>query len=208
MSDFINRYFSKEDLDRLETAIGDAERKTEGEIAMVITQRSSAGWHHGWLIAGRFGLLVAVICLALTYHSDWGITFDYALATAVGVGAFVLVLGWWLIRRARSAASKQVWNKALERFARLQPTRGKTGVLLYVSLEERQVAVVADVAIAGKLAADYWDGPRDRMIGGFRSGRPTDAMIEAVQEIGVRLAEHFPRRADDTNELPNRPVLD
>jgi putative membrane protein len=40
-----------------------------------------------------------------------------------------------------------------------------------------------------------------------RKGRPGDGMVAAVERIGQVLAAHFPRSADDTNELPDRLIL-
>ena len=37
-----------------------------------------------------------------------------------------------------------------------------------------------------------------------REGRPGDGMAAAIERIGHVLAEHFPRGADDINELPDR----
>ena len=42
------------------------------------------------------------------------------------------------------------------------------------------------------------------LIAGVRAGRPGDGMVDAVAQVGVVLAAHFPRSVDDTNELPDR----
>ena len=42
------------------------------------------------------------------------------------------------------------------------------------------------------------------LITATRDGRPGDGMAEAIRQIGIVLTEHFPPRADDTNELPDR----
>ena len=81
-------------------------------------------------------------------------------------------------------------------------------MLLYISLEERQVAVVADRAIAEKVPSGFWDGPRDTIVAGFKSGGQTEALVLAVRQIGAQLAEHFPRPEGDTDELPNRPSVE
>ena len=208
MTHYIDRYFSKSDLDRVEAAVTEAERGTEGEIALVITERSSSLWQDGWIVSAALGLAATVACLLYTRNVEWGTTYDAFFATVAGVLAFGVTLVLWRLPWARSGASRGVWKKALARFSSLRPTRAKTGVLLYISLQERQVAVVADRAIAEKVASDYWDGPRDTIVESFKAGRQTDGIIQAVRDIGVQLAQHFPRPADDTNELPNRPSFE
>jgi len=208
MSHLINPYFSKAELDRIEQAVQEAERTTDGEIALVITRRSSRWWQDAWLTAALFGLLAAVACLAYTRESGWGAAYDYSFAAAAGVVVFFLSYLLWRLPWARTGASKAVWNRALARFHGLRPTRARTGVLLYISLEERQVAVVADAGIAAKVPPDYWDTPREMILAGFRSGKQTEGVAEAVREVGRRLSEHFPRSTDDTNELPDRPTIE
>jgi len=208
MTQYIDRYFSKADLDRVEAAVTEAESGTEGEIALVITRRSSSLWQDGWLAAAAVGVAATVVWLLITRDSGWGTSYDTFFATVVGGLAFAVTLVLWRLPWARSGASRSVWKKALARFESLRPTRAKTGVLLYISLEERQVAVVADRAIAEKVSAQYWDGPRDTIVDGFKAGRQTEGILQAVRDIGAQLAEHFPRPHDDTNELPNRPSVE
>jgi putative membrane protein len=42
------------------------------------------------------------------------------------------------------------------------------------------------------------------MVGRLREGRALDAVLAGVAEVGRVLAEHFPRRPDDLNELTDR----
>ncbi len=44
------------------------------------------------------------------------------------------------------------------------------------------------------------------LVGGLREDRAGEGMAEAVRQIGLVLAEHFPRSADDVNELPDRVI--
>jgi putative membrane protein len=45
------------------------------------------------------------------------------------------------------------------------------------------------------------------LIDHVRAGRPGEGLAEAVRQVGVILAAHFPRDADDVNELPDRLIL-
>ena len=42
------------------------------------------------------------------------------------------------------------------------------------------------------------------MIAEIAKGNTADGLIAAVREVGVVLAEHFPRAENDVNELPDR----
>ena len=37
-----------------------------------------------------------------------------------------------------------------------------------------------------------------------KAGRPGDGIVAAIEQVGAVLAEHFPRSATDTNEIPDK----
>ena len=80
-------------------------------------------------------------------------------------------------------------------------------MLIYLALEDRKLAVVGDEGIHGRVGDTYWEAVRDLMIARLRDGRALDAVLAGVAEVGRVLAEHFPRRPDDQNELSNEVSL-
>ena len=83
-------------------------------------------------------------------------------------------------------------------------THGRTGILIYLSLDEHRAEIVADEAIAGKVAPEVWGDAMAAMLAHLRDGRLADGLVAAVERVGAVLAEHFPRAEDDHNELPDR----
>jgi uncharacterized membrane protein len=83
----------------------------------------------------------------------------------------------------------------------MHQTKLRHGVLIYVALEDRRVAVVGDEGIHSRVGDPYWAGVRDLMVARLRQGAAGAALIEAIRDVGRSLAQHFPRRPDDTNEL-------
>lgn len=82
-------------------------------------------------------------------------------------------------------------------------TRERNGVLLYVSVPGRKVAVVGDTGIHAKLGDAYWQGVLDVVLGHFRADRFCEGLCAGVHLLGEKLEEHFPLRHDDRNELSN-----
>jgi putative membrane protein len=83
---------------------------------------------------------------------------------------------------------------ALFRVAAERRTRGRTGVLLYLSLAEHRAEIIADAAIHDRVAPDVWGHAMASLIAGVKDGRAGDGLAAAVEEVGRVLAEHFRSR--------------
>ncbi len=83
-------------------------------------------------------------------------------------------------------------------------TRHRNGVLIYLALEDRKLAIVGDAAVHARVGDAYWERVRDLMVGHLRAEAPRDAVVHAVGDLGRVLAEHFPARpGDGPHELSN-----
>jgi len=96
-----------------------------------------------------------------------------------------------------------VLSRAQQVFRRLgmHKTAERHGVLVYLAVEERRLAVVGDEGIHGRVGDRHWNRVRDLMIEELRANAPRQALEHAIAELGRALAEHYPRRRDDRNEL-------
>jgi uncharacterized membrane protein len=83
-------------------------------------------------------------------------------------------------------------------------TAERHGVLIYLAVEDRKLAIVGDEGIHRHVGDAYWQGVRDLMIAKLREGRALEAVLAGVAEVGRVLARHFPRRPDDRNELSDQ----
>ena len=99
-----------------------------------------------------------------------------------------------------------VQHVAEKTFERLGMTRtvDRSGVLLFIASEEQKFAIVGDQGINDKVEPAFWDTIAAGLGAHFRAGEFTEGIVEAVERVGARLAEHFPRRSDDTDELSNQ----
>lgn len=80
-------------------------------------------------------------------------------------------------------------------------TKDRNGVLLYVSVPGRKVAVLGDTAIHAQLGHDYWQQVLDLVLGHFKQDRFCEGLCAGVTAIGEQLQERFPFQRDDVNEL-------
>lgn len=103
---------------------------------------------------------------------------------------------------------------SLEQLARLEfarlgmiKTAERTGVLVFILVEERKFYILADEHINERVAPMTWDGVAEAMAQRFARREYRDGLLEAVASVGDHLASHFPLRKDDKNELPNDVAL-
>jgi uncharacterized membrane protein len=95
---------------------------------------------------------------------------------------------------------------ATRRFHRLGMHNSKqhASVLIFVAPRAHKFAVVGDEAIHQKCGEPLWQRICDLMRNHFRNERFTDALVDAINDIGRVLAGHFPKKRGDLNELPDQ----
>jgi uncharacterized membrane protein len=89
----------------------------------------------------------------------------------------------------------------------MHKTAARHGVLVYVAVTDRKLAVIGDRGIHERVGEAYWQGlvaaVRERM----RQQQPRDGLIHAIAEVGRELGRHFPRPPNDKNELSDQVTL-
>jgi uncharacterized membrane protein len=80
-------------------------------------------------------------------------------------------------------------------------TAERHGVLIYIAVADRKLAVIGDQGIHERVGEGYWQRLVADVTRHFREERPRDGFLHAVRELGEALRRHFPRRPDDRNEL-------
>ena len=85
----------------------------------------------------------------------------------------------------------------------ISPFRDETGILVFISVFEHKVWILADRGINEKVSEDQWDDIVKIIVDGIKHNRPAESICEAVAKIGDLLKMHFPIGRDDTDELKN-----
>jgi len=83
-------------------------------------------------------------------------------------------------------------------------TAERNGVLFFVATHSRRFAVVGDAGIDARVPDGFWDEIVNRVREAFAAGRFGEGLVAGIERAGEKLAEHFPRRPDDVNELPDQ----
>lgn len=100
-------------------------------------------------------------------------------------------------------------QRALQVFGELGvwDTADDNGVLIYLSMADRVVEIVADRGIASHVTQAEWDAVCRDMEDHFRRRQFGEGAIAGVRGVGRLLAQHFPNRGGDRDELPNQAIL-
>ena len=218
-------HVSVADHDIVTAAVAAAEAHTSGEIVTVIAAQSN-DYDDVALVWASVIAFIAMSMIAMfpdfyrgiydRLTGGWGyeLTANQWLGTVIAIGVLKWI-GMWLILLWRplrlvltpgAIKAGRVRARAIDVFkgGTEAKTLGRTGILLFVSLKEHRADIVADEAIAAKVSPDVWGDAMAALIEHVRAGRPGEGMAEAVRQMGVVLAEHFPKGDDNVNELPDR----
>ena len=211
-----------EESERIARAVAAAEEKSGGEIVTaVIAESDDYGFRELF-----FALIIGFLTLNLvTYFlpsienllstRSWNaqtgsLTFLPAMA-GLFAGAAVYFLAQ-LPSVDRLIIPRAVMDEAVRRRANRHfmesgayDTLDQTGILIFVSILEKRVELIADRGINSKVEADTWNGIVASLGDGISRGVLADAMVKAVKECGEILASNIERRQNDTNELDDRP---
>jgi len=95
---------------------------------------------------------------------------------------------------------------AQEKFHRLgmHKTRERNAVLIFVAPRAHKFAILGDKAIHEKCGEQLWRRLADKMRAHFQNEKFTDALVDAIQDVGNVLAAEFPRTSAGANEMPDK----
>ena len=86
----------------------------------------------------------------------------------------------------------------------MEKTREHNAVLIYLAPGPRKFAVIGDSGVHARCGDVFWQELARSMTAHFRGAEFTEGIVQGIKRAGELLAEHFPRRPDDANELPDR----
>ena len=200
---------TEKEMGLLKAKVESLEKDTSGEVIPLVVERSSPnGALPDWWTS---------VILLLTITGIWlyekSIDFPIALDPVLfGLSIFIVILTVVLhlnvVERfliGRGALTRFAEDRALVEFMRqgLSNTRDRTGVLVFISLFEHKLEILADRGIADKVSNDEWKQIADRSALLLKKGHLYEALSLTLDEIGPHLKKHFPRSIGDgdTNEL-------
>lgn len=221
-----------EERGRIARAIAAAESRTSGEIFCVLAREVSSYRDIGLVWASAAALLLPLGLIPFGFDPAWipglaisweagqlaarDATVGHAIAAyaviqaAVFIGTYLLVRAPGLRRLTtpRAIRRERVRRAAMHQFLAhgLHVTEARTGVLIFAAMEDRQVEVIADQGIHSRVSDAVWIRAVEALTSALAARRAPEGFEAAIALVGDVLAEHFPPRPRDANELPDRLV--
>ena len=203
----IRAKFDQSACDSLAGCVKEIENGTDAELVIVVRARSGNYRHADYLFGAliAFAGLLCLLFLPVDFHQYW-VPADVVLLFVAG--AYVCSRSATLRRllttkKFRAAA---VRNGAAAMFyeAGIANTNAEMGVLIYLSLLECSLELIADRGILKGVPPLEWNHSQFEL---KQAGRRPDpqTLLKALREFGVLLAKHLPATGENPNELPDMP---
>ncbi len=217
MNRLVERFLSQAERQKIESCVRQAESRTRGEIMVMV---AASSYHYpvaDLRAAAALAFPAAVALTTLIGGFWWAGLFNLWIFLGVMIPLFFLFQA--IVRNALPVKrlfmsdremEAEVREAAENRFCRegVYRTAEETGVLIYISVFERKAWVLGDRGINARMPEGYWKGLVDTIVAGIHAGRPAESICEVVAGVAGVLAETFPVRAGDTDELRNLVIKD
>jgi putative membrane protein len=191
----------------LTNCIREIEKGTDAELVLIVRARShsyaAANYLFGALLA--FAGLNFLLFTPFNFHQYW-VPIDIALLFVLG--AYASSRSNAIRRRLtrKSVRNKSVREAAAAMFyeAGIANTKAEMGVLVYLSLLERRLELIADRGILKAVPALEWNQVLFELHQAGKQPRP-ETLSAGLEKLGILLAQHLPASAENLNELPDAP---
>jgi len=210
--------------ERVNRAVAAAEAKTRAEILPVVARSSGryeraadlVGLWFGWIAAGVAWWLFQGIGPSGSWDGTLGLRLGFWVIVGIFLAGFIagVVVADRVPRLRQLFVSRREIEERIIASAksvffdrRVHRTSGGTGILLFLSVLERRVAVLADDAIADQLSEKALEEIRDEVIAGLRDGGIADGLVRGADRVGNLLGAALPAGDERIDEVPSEVVV-
>ncbi|EFW38834.1 TPM domain-containing protein [Treponema phagedenis] len=212
------------DFTAIKEAVKKAEKNTDGEIALAVIKESD-DYSKYELVSGLIVAAAAFLALlpfsdsincflntTFWYPATWYLPAFVGLIAAVVTGIFFIIANIPVVDRfiiPKREKNERVYTRALRHFMEsgIYKTKNRAGILIFISVMERKVFVLADEGINAKIEHGEWQSVCNKICDGIKQKQAGKVLCEAVADCGEKLAKYFPAKNINPNELPDGLVV-
>jgi putative membrane protein len=193
--------------DTLAQCVKEIETNTDAELVIVVRARSGNYRHADYL----FGALVAfvgllgLLFLPVDFHQYW-VPVDVAVLFGAGVylSAHSSAIRRLLTTKKFRASAARLGAAAMFYEAGISNTNAGMGILIYLSLLERSLELIADRGVLKAVPPLEWNHSlfEFKQVG---AAPDLQSLLKELRNLGELLAKHLPATGENPNELPDMP---
>jgi putative membrane protein len=199
-------FLTQESKTALSEAVRAVEASCSAELVIAVRARTGSYLHAGLI----FGVLAGLVTLAGLFYSPTVFAPLWFLIDPLMVGGLAGLAAsrsaWvgraftpWRWRRERVETAAR--STFVER--RVHSTSGRTGILLYVSVREREAAFVVDIGVEPLAATEGWRQATGEIEQAVRNKEDGVAVAARIRGLAALLEPVLIRGENDVDELPN-----
>lgn len=191
----------------LAQCVREIEQGTDAELVIVVRARSANYRHADYLFGAliAFGGLLGLLFLPIDFHHQW-VPVD--VAVMFGIGAYLSsrsnAIRRLLTTKKFRAEAARAGAAAMFYEAGIANTDAEMGILVYLSLLERRLELIADRGVLKAVPPLEWNQTLFELQQvGYQPG--LKPLLKALREMGALLASNLPATGENPNELPDMP---
>lgn len=191
----------------LTDCVSEIEQSSDAELVLIVRARSGSYRHADYL----FGSILAFVGLnfllfsPVSFHVYW-VAIDVALLFALGafLSSRSKTIRYLLTTSKHRKEAVRAGAAAMFYEAGIANTEAEMGVLIYLSLLERRLELIADRGVLKGVPALEWNRILFEL---HQAGKKPDpeSLLKGLRELGDLLAQHLPATGENPNELPDMP---
>jgi len=191
----------------LRDCVTDIEKSSDAELVLIVRARSGSYRHADYL----FGSILAFAGLNFLLFSPVSFqVYWVAIEVAIlfGLGAFLSsrgnIIRFLLTNERHRKEAVRTGAAAMFYEAGIANTAAEMGVLVYLSLLERRLELIADRGVLKGMPALDWNRILFELHEAGKKPEP-DTLLKGLRDLGDLLAQHLPATGENPNELPDMP---
>src|SRR5256886_16877446 len=191
----------------LRDCVSEIEKTTDAELVLIVRARSGSYRHADYLLGSilAFAGLNFLLFSPVSFPVYW-VAIDVAIL--FGLGAFLSsrsnTIRYLLTNKRHRKEAVRTGAAAMFYEAGIANTTAEMGVLVYLSLLERRLELIADRGVLKAMPPLEWNLSLSELIAVGRKPE-LQTFLKALRDLGVLLAKHLPATGENPNELPDMP---
>jgi putative membrane protein len=191
----------------LRDCVGEIEKSSDAELVLIVRARSGSYRHADYLFGSilAFAGLNFLLFSPVSFQVYW-VAIDVAIL--FGLGAFLSsrsnTIRYLLTNNRHRKEAVRTRAAAMFYEAGIANTAAEMGVLVYLSLLERRLEIIADRGVLKGMPALDWNRILFELHQAGKKPEP-ETLLKGLRDLGDLLAQHLPATGENPNELPDMP---